>query len=188
MVYLNNLALSQSRLGSQVRVRCSVATSWETGKLVLWQMLYLNLLLQNTWSYINWWLYILWHPRIDHSHVLLIVMHKLVCFELVFVRSLIKSQSHETRSSMKLTGEGNIYDQSTRNWQHWANIHVQWYKLDTLKNLKLHFKILQNISLIVCIKKTTKCVLIFPSQNDLNGALDVGNCKIYFLLDCSWIS
>ncbi len=43
---------------------------------------------------------------------------------------------------------------------------------------------LQNISLIVCIKKATKCVMIFPSQNDLNGALDVGVCKIMFLLNC----
>ncbi len=49
------------------------------------------------------------------------------------------------------------------------NIHAQWYKLDTLKNLKqLHLKMLQNISLVVRIKKATKCVLIFPSQNDFN--------------------
>ncbi len=34
-----------------------------------------------------------------------------------------------------------------------TNIHVQLYKLDTLKNLKLHFKMLQIISLVVCIKK-----------------------------------
>ncbi len=35
---------------------------------------------------------------------------------------------------------------------------------------------LQNISLIdlIGIKKATKGVVIFPSQNDLNGALDVG--------------
>ncbi len=56
--------------------------------------------------------------------------------------------------------------------------------LDTLKNLKLHFKMLQNFSLIVCIKKATKCVMIFPSQNDLNGALNVGVCQIYVLLNC----
>ncbi len=37
---------------------------------------------------------------------------------------------------------------------------------------------LQNVSLIVCIKKATKCVVIFPLQNDLNGALDVGVCQI----------
>ncbi len=48
------------------------------------------------------------------------------------------------------------------------------YKLDTLKNLKLHFKMLQNISLIVCIKKATKCIMIFPSQNGLNEALNGG--------------
>ncbi len=93
-----------SRLGSQVKVRCSMATSWETGKLVLQLMFYLNLLFQNTCSYINWWLYILWHPKIDHSHVLLIVMDELVCFELVYVKFLMKSKSHETRSSMELTG------------------------------------------------------------------------------------
>ncbi len=29
-----------------------------------------------------------------------------------------------------------------------TNIHVQRYKLDTLNNLKLHFKMLQKISLI----------------------------------------
>ncbi len=33
----------------------------------------------------------------------------------------------------------------------------------TLKNLKLHFKMLQNISLVVCIKKTTKQIVIVPS-------------------------
>ncbi len=109
---------SCTKLGSQVKVRCSVVTSWETSKFVLQLMFYLNLLFQNTWSYINWWLYILWHPRIDHSHVLLIVMHELGCFELVYFKSLMKSQSYETRSSMKLTVGGNIYDQSTRNWQY----------------------------------------------------------------------
>ncbi len=62
------------------------------------------------------------------------------------------------------------------------NIHAQWYKLDNLKNLKLNLKMLQNISLIVCIKKATKCVDIFPSQNDLNWALDVGVCQIYFFI------
>ncbi len=103
-----------SRLGSQVKV----PTSWETCKLDLQLMFYLNLLFQNTWSFINWWLCILWHPRIDYSHVLLNVMQELGCFELVYVKSLMKSQSHETRSSMKLTAGGNIYDQSTRNWQH----------------------------------------------------------------------
>ncbi len=46
---------------------------------------------------------------------------------------------------------------------------------------------LQSISLIVCIKKSTKCVMIFPSQNDLNGALDVGVCQIYFVLNCPLI-
>ncbi len=34
-------------------------------------------------------------------------------------------------------------------------------KLDTLKNLKLLFKMLQNISFIVCIKNANKCVVIF---------------------------
>ncbi len=68
-----------------------------------------KLLFQNTWSYIKWRLYIFWHPRIDYSHVLLIVMHELGCFELVCVKSLMKSQSHKTWSSMKVTGGGNIY-------------------------------------------------------------------------------
>ncbi len=108
-------------------------------------------------------------------------MQELGCLELVYVKSLMKSQSHETRSSMILTAGGNIYDQNTRNGQQFTNIHVQWYKLDTVKNLKLHFKMLQNISLIVCIKKATKCVVIFPSQNDSNGVLDVSVCQIYFL-------
>ncbi len=103
---------------SQVKVRCSVATSWETGKLVLQLMFYLNLLFQNTWSYIKWWLYTRWDPRIDQSHVLLIAMQELGCLELVYVKSLMKLQSHETRSSMKLTGGGNIYDQYTRNLQY----------------------------------------------------------------------
>ncbi len=39
---------------------------------------------------------------------------------------------------------------------------------------------LQIISLIVCIKKASKCVVIFPSQNVLKAALDVGVCPIYF--------
>ncbi len=50
-------------------------------------------------------------------------------------------------------------------------------------NRKLNFKMLQSISLIVCKKKATKCVMIFPSENDLNGALDVGVCQIIFLLN-----
>ncbi len=63
------------------------------------------------------------------------------------------------------------------------NSHVQLYKLDILKSLKLNFKMLQNILLIVCIKKATECVVIFfPSQNGLNRTLDVGVCQIYFLL------
>ncbi len=41
---------------------------------------------------------------------------------------------------------------------------------------------LQNIYLIVCIKKATKCVMIFPSQNDLNGALNVGVCIKYIFI------
>ncbi len=67
-----------------------------------------------------------------------------------------------------------------------TNIHVLWHKLDTLKNLKLHFKMLQiaNISLIVCTKKAAKCVVIFPSQNDLNRDRDADVCQIYFLLNC----
>ncbi len=68
------------------------------------------------------------------------------------------------------------------------NIHAKWYTLDTLKNLKLHFKMLQSISLIACIKNATKCVVIFPSQNDLNVALDVGVYQIYFLLKCLWMN
>ncbi len=40
----------------------------------------------------------------------------------------------------------------------------------------------QNISLIVHIKKVTKYVMIFPSQNDLNGALNVDVCQISFYL------
>ncbi len=38
---------------------------------------------------------------------------------------------------------------------------------------------LQIISLIVCVKKATKCVMIFPSQNDLNGVHGVVVCQIY---------
>ncbi len=41
---------------------------------------------------------------------------------------------------------------------------------------------LQNISLIVCIKKAIKYVMIFPSQNDLNGALNVGLCFKYIFI------
>ncbi len=44
---------------------------------------------------------------------------------------------------------------------------------------------LQNISLLVCIKKATKYVMILPSQNDLNGALDVGvmsNICFYYIV------
>ncbi len=51
-----------------------------------------------------------------------------------------------------------MYDKCLRNWEHYTNIHVQWNKLHTVKNLKLQFKMLQNISLIVIIKKATKCV------------------------------
>ncbi len=43
---------------------------------------------------------------------------------------------------------------------------------------------LQSISLIVCIKRATKCVMSFPSQNDLDGVLDVSVCQIYVLLNC----
>ncbi len=43
-------------------------------------------------------------------------------------------------------------------------MHVELYKLDTLKNLKLHFKMLQIISLIVCIKKATKMLFFFLLQ------------------------
>ncbi len=57
-------------------------------------------------------------------------------------------------------------------------------KLDTIKKINLHFKMFQNISLIVCLKKATKCVRIYLSQNDLNGVLDVGVCQIYLLLNC----
>ncbi len=106
---------SISRLGCQVMVRCNVATSIETGKLVLQLMFFLNLLFQNTWLYINWWLYIPWHPRIDCSHLLLIVMHEFGCFELVYVR-LMKSQSHETRSFMKLTGGGQFIWSKYKKW------------------------------------------------------------------------
>ncbi len=70
-------------------------------------------------------------------------------------------------------------------------------KLDILKNLiTLDFKMLQNISMIVCIKKATKCVVIFASQNDLNRAHDVGVDQIicyyivygYLNLTCKLIS
>ncbi len=54
------------------------------------------------------------------------------------------------------------------------------YKLDILQNLKLQFKIFQSISLIVCIKMANKCVVIFPSQNGINGDLNVGGCHISF--------
>ncbi len=141
-----------TRLGSQVKVRCSVTTSWETGMLVLQLMFDLNVLFQNTKSYIKWWLYILWHTNIDHDHVLLIVLQEFGCFEHVYVKSLMESHSHETMNSMKLTGVGNICDQSTRNWQH----KTKFMSNGMLKNLKLHFKMLQNISLIVCIKKASK--------------------------------
>ncbi len=104
-------------------------------------------------------------------------MQELGCFELVYVKSLMKSQHHETRSSMKLTVSC-MYNQRTRNEQHYTNIHVQRYILDTLKNLKQHCIMLQNISMIVCMKKATKCVVIFPSQNDFNwGDLDVDACQ-----------
>ncbi len=83
--FSEDTTMTYSRLGSQVKVKCSVATSWKTGKLVLQLRFYLNLLFQNTWSYINWWLYILWHPRIDHSYVLLIAMQEVGYFELVYV-------------------------------------------------------------------------------------------------------
>ncbi len=41
--------------------------------------------------------------------------------------------------------------------------------------------------MIVCIKKATKCVVICPSQNDLNGALDVDVYQIYcwYLPSCA---
>ncbi len=42
---------------------------------------------------------------------------------------------------------------------------------------------LQNISLIVCIK-VAKYGMMFPSHDDLNGALGVGVCQIYFSLKC----
>ncbi len=32
---------------------------------------------------------------------------------------------------------------------------------------------LQNLSLIVCIKKDTRCVVMFSMHNDLNGVLSV---------------
>ncbi len=114
-----------------------------SGKLVLQLMFYLNVLFQNSWSFIKWWLYILWHPRSNHSHLLLILMQELGCFELVYVK-LMKSQRYGTRSNMKLTG-GGIQVQEIEN-----TIRVfmtKRCKLDTLKNLKLHFKMLQNISL-----------------------------------------
>ncbi len=57
-------------------------------------------------------------------------------------------------------------------------MYAQWYKLDTVKNLKLLFKMLQNISLILCIKKATKYVMIFQSQNDLKG-LSISVCVKY---------
>ncbi len=101
-----------ARLGSQDKVRCSVTTSWEIGKLLLQLIFYLKLLFQNTWSYIKWWLHILWYPQIDHSHVLLIVMQELGCFELVYVKFSIKSQSHETGVL------GKLHDQNIINWQH----------------------------------------------------------------------
>ncbi len=46
------------------------------------------------------------------------------------------------------------------------------------KESKTAFKMLQNILWIVCIKKATKCVVIFPSQNDMN----VGVSKIYYFI------
>ncbi len=80
-----------------------------------------------------------------------------VCFELIYV-------NHETRSSMKLTGGGNMYDHSTRNW-HYTN--VQWYKLDAVKNLKLHFKMLQRICFDSLHKECNNMHCYFPSQNEL---------------------
>ncbi len=55
------------------------------------------------------------NPRIGHILVLFILMQELGYVELVYVKSSMKSQRHETRSSMKLTSEGNMYDQSPRN-------------------------------------------------------------------------
>ncbi len=57
-------------LGSQVKVQCSVATSWETDKLLLQLMFYLNVLFQNTWSYIKWWLYMYYWLSCKNSHSL----------------------------------------------------------------------------------------------------------------------
>ncbi len=63
------------------------------------------------------------------------------------------------------------------NWQATCMIKVQeidntrsifMSKLDTLKNLKFNFKMLQDISLILWIKKATKCVTIFLSQKWLD--------------------
>ncbi len=96
------------------------------------------------------------------------------CLYQVFneITELWNKESHE------IDKWGNTYDQSTNNWQHLTNIHFQWYKIDTLKNLKLHF----NMSLIVCIKKATKCVVIFSFTEWLElGSLCWGVSNISFI-------
>ncbi len=44
------------------------------------------------------------NPIIDNSHVCLIVIQEWGSIELVYVNSLMKSQSHETRNIIKLAG------------------------------------------------------------------------------------
>ncbi len=100
---------------SQVKVRCSVPTSCETGKFILQLMLSLNLLFQNTIQFIKWWLDVFWHPKHGHIHGLLIVLQEWGCFKLVYVKPVMKSQNHESKSNMKLTSGDNMYDQSTTN-------------------------------------------------------------------------
>ncbi len=103
------------KIGKPGKGRCIVATSWETGKLVLQLMFYLKVLFQNTWTYINWWLYI---PELTTAMYYWLPCKNWVVLSLFMLRLLMKSQSHETKSSMELTGGSNIYDQGTRNWQH----------------------------------------------------------------------
>ncbi len=77
-----------------------------------------------------------------------------------------------------------MYYQSTRHWQlqdqYSCPVVQTRYSKDTLKNVKLHFKMLQIISVTVSIKTATKCIMICSPHSGF-----VFN--IYFLLNCSGI-
>ncbi len=151
-------------------IQCSVATSCETGKLVFRLMIYFVKISD-------------YYRSFDIPELTIDMYYWLSCNNSVVVslfwNPLMKSQNHETSSSMKLTSGGNMYDQNTRNWYIPHQYACTMVQTRYFKEYKLHFKILQNISLIVCIKKTTKCVVILSSQHDFNVDFDVGMCQIY---------